>query len=325
MSARRPADTGLAGESPVEALYREAREAVVAGRGPASMAAPDRPFRVDPGIEAVPLRTPTLPPATHTNSYLVGSGEVVVVDPPSPYTAEREALDAALDARRAAGHQVVAIWLTHHHADHVGGAAHLARRLGVPVAAHAETAARLGARVPVDAHLHDDQVLALAGDPPRRLRAIFTPGHAPGHLCFYEEETGCLLAGDMVAGIGTILVEPSEGDMRRYLDSLARLERLAPARLLPAHGPIIDDAVGRLRAYVAHRLWREARVLEALQRRGRSAAGELVPEAYADAAPAVYPLAERSLEAHLIKLCADGRVRREGHLWVAVPGGAAVL
>jgi endoribonuclease LACTB2 len=319
MSARSTSNQDPPAGSPVEELYRRARQALAADHQADASGAPVGPFSVAPGVDAVALRTPTLPPATHTNSYLVGAAELIVIDPASPYAGERAALDAALDARVAAGQRVVGIWLTHHHHDHVAGAAHLAARFGVPVAAHARTAALLEGRVRVDQRLDDGQAIVLAGDPPRRLRAVFTPGHAPGHLCFFEEETGSLVAGDMVAGIGTILVEPTEGDMRAYLASLARLEALAPSRLLPAHGPIIEDAVGRLRAYAAHRLWREARVLAALRQRGRADAAALVPEAYADADPAVYPLAERSLVAHLVKLEQDGAVRRDGDRWAADP------
>jgi glyoxylase-like metal-dependent hydrolase (beta-lactamase superfamily II) len=150
------------------------------------------------------------------------------------------------------------------------------------------------------------------GVPERRLRCVFTPGHAPGHHCYYEETTGFVIAGDMVAGTGTIIVDPDEGDMRLYLDSLARLKALAPRALLPAHGPTLTDAEGKLDEYVRHRLWREARVLSALTARGEATAADLVPDVYADVAPAVFPLAERSLIAHLIKLVRDGGVSDVG-------------
>src|SRR5690606_39245655 len=97
--------------------------------------------------------------------------------------------------------------------DHAGGAADLSARLGAPVWAHAETARLLRGRVEVARALADGEVLELGGDVPRRLRALFTPGHAPGHLCFLEETTGWMVAGDMVASVGTILIDPSEGDM----------------------------------------------------------------------------------------------------------------
>jgi endoribonuclease LACTB2 len=264
------------------------------------------------GLWLCPVRTPTLPPATHTNCAIVGDRELVVIDPASPYAEEQAELDRALDHLCGDGARVVEIWLTHHHLDHVSGAAHLARRLGVPVAAHRLTAERLERVVAVDRHLVHGDARELAGDPARRLRAVFTPGHAPGHLCFLEERTGIVIAGDMIAGLGTILIDPDEGDMTEYLESLRRLKALEPRALLPAHGGVIADPAARLDAYVQHRLWREERVLAALSARGPSAAAELVPAAYADVPAALHLLAERSLTAHLIKLAADGRARRAG-------------
>ncbi len=274
-----------------------------------------RVFDLVPGIAISPLRTFTLPPATHTNCYLIGTGEVIVVDPGAADAAEQEALAEAIESLAARGRRVVEIWLTHHHLDHVSGAADLAARLGVGIAAHAETAARLADVLEVQRHIEPDEVRVLAGDPPRRVRAIFTPGHAPGHLCFLEEETGFLLAGDMVAAVGTILIDPSEGDMARYIASLNLLRELAPAALLPAHGGTIVDVQHRLTTYVEHRLWREQRVLGAVSDAGPARSMELVERAYADVPPAVFPLAERSLLSHLQKLSSEGLVGEDAGLW----------
>ncbi len=274
-----------------------------------------RYWELVPGVGTSPVRTPTLPPATHTNCYLFGTGEMIAVDPASPYPDEQASLDRAIDALVADGRRLVEVWLTHHHGDHVGGAVHLAERHGVDIAAHPATAERLAGRVPVTRMLADGDIRALAGPRPRRLRAVFTPGHAPGHLCFLEEETGFLAAGDMVAGVGTILVDPSEGDMTAYLESLRRMKALAPRGLLPAHGNAIAAVAEKLDGYVRHRLWREARVVEALRRRGPASARELVLLAYDDVPAVVHPLAERSLLAHLDKLAADGVAVRDGDAW----------
>lgn len=306
--------------SEIDALYRQVREA---GNGPGHMVQPMAVSGSEttgfqehvPGILVCPLRTPTLPPATHTSCYLVGAGEVVVVDPASPHPEEQAALDRVVDELAAQERRVVEVWLTHHHMDHVSGAAHLAARLGVPVAAHARTAALLHGRVRVARLLADGDTRDLAGDPPRRLRAVHTPGHAPGHLCFLDEYTGALVAGDMVAGVGTILIEPREGHMGQYLGSLRRMKELAPSALLPAHGPVIADAGAKLDEYVRHRLWREERVVDALRHLGAATLGQLVPAVYADVPPAVYPLAERSLLAHLVTLAEAGRARRDGERW----------
>jgi endoribonuclease LACTB2 len=268
-----------------------------------------------PGIACVPLRTPTLPPATHTNCYAIGSSEMVIIDPASPYPDEQAQLDHVLRHLGESGRRVREIWLTHHHPDHVGGVVHLARSWQVPVAAHARTAELVAGQIHVDRQLSDGDTLDLAGDPPRRLRCVFTPGHAPGHLCFVEVHSGLVVAGDMVASVGTIVIDPDEGDMALYLDSLERLKQLAPRALLPAHGLPIVDAAGKLDQYTEHRLWREQRVLAAVRVHGSATARELVPVAYDDVPATLFGLAERSLTAHLVKLAAEGRIRSDGERW----------
>jgi glyoxylase-like metal-dependent hydrolase (beta-lactamase superfamily II) len=265
-----------------------------------------------------PLRTLTLPPATHTNAYIFGARELVVIDPGSPFEDEQAGLEGELARLEAGGARLRAILLTHHHQDHAAGAASLAARSGAPVWAHAVTAQLLDGMVAVERTLDDGEVIELAGDPPRRLRALFTPGHAPGHLCFLEEETGFAAVGDMVAGIGTILIEPSEGDMRQYLASLAKLAAAGPRALLPAHGPPIADPARKIEEYIRHRLWREERVAGALAARGRATARDLVPDAYSDVVPALFGRAERSLVAHHVKLAGDGRARLVGDEWEVV-------
>jgi ribonuclease/clavin/mitogillin len=309
------------GESTIDEIYRQIRQQAPGNGMVRPLETAYLPLVIAPAITAFAVRTPTLPPATHTSCYLIGDREVVVVDPASPYEDEQQALDRLIDDWAAQGRAVVSIWLTHHHGDHVGGAQHLAERLGVPIAAHAETAARLQGRVRVDRALRDGDVLHLAGDPPCALRAVHTPGHAPGHLCFLAEHENVLVAGDMVAGVGTILIEPSEGNMNQYLASLARMKALAPRLLLPAHGPFIAAVAAKLDEYLAHRLWRERRVVEALARLGAATSDALVPTAYADVPRAIFPLAERSLIAHLVKLVEDGRAERAGDTWRLRPAG----
>jgi glyoxylase-like metal-dependent hydrolase (beta-lactamase superfamily II) len=258
-------------------------------------------------LRRFPVRTPTLPPATHTNVYLAGESRVAVIDPASPYDDERAALDAALE-----GIDVAEIVLTHHHVDHVSGAAYLAARLGVPIVAHAVTAERLRGRVEVTRTIADGEVLPYG---PAGLRALFTPGHAPGHLCFVDLASRAVIAGDMVASEGTIIVEPDDGgDMAVYLASLALVKAESASWLLPAHGPPIRDADGKLDFYVAHRLEREQRVLAALSDEPRTVE-ELVPPAYPDVPPHIWPLAARSLLAHLYKLRNEGRAISDGERW----------
>ena len=281
-------------------------------------------WEVAPGVRLRPYGTPTLPPATHTNTFLLGpeGGELLLVEPAPPGA---EALEDLVRWAGAHG-RVVALALTHHHPDHVGAAEALRARLGVPLLAHEATAERLRGQVTVDRCLEDGEVLRLAGRDPARdrqvqeIEAIFTPGHAPGHLCFRDVDSGVALVGDMVAGVGTILVEPRDGDMTAYLASLARLHRRGLTRLLPAHGGVLADPRAVLQRFRDHRLAREAKVRSALAEASAagatpSRADALVPSAYAEAPRAVWPLAALAVEAHLVKLERDGFARRETGGW----------
>jgi ribonuclease/clavin/mitogillin len=282
-------------EPTIDGLYEQVR-AVVGTTQDVGLASV---MPVAAGIRVLALRTPTLPPATRTNVYLVGrdTGPVAVIDPGSPYPEEQAALDRALEASPPA-----AVLLTHHHGDHIGGAVALAERWSVPVVAHPATARRLAGRVNVTETVEDGDVAYGAG-------VVFTPGHAEGHLCFAVGDA--VIAGDMVAGIGTILIDPSEGDMAVYLASLERLLARPQMTLLPAHGPAIPDGHGKLREYVAHRRLRESKVISALRDEPRTLA-ELVGDAYSDTPRALWGLAERSLLAHLVKLVHERRATDTG-------------
>lgn len=281
--------------------------------------------RIDfrPGVVMMPLPTPTLPPATHTNAYLVGppeGGEAVLVDPGTPFPEEIERLAAAVEAaaRTSADGalRLTAIVLTHHHGDHVGAVRRLTERFGVPVAAHAETAERLARHrsggIRVDRTIEDGERIELAGPgEPVVLTALHTPGHAPGHLCFHEERLDWLLAGDMLSAVSTIVIDPPEGDMGRYLESLERLAALDPRTIFPGHGPAILGGAAKLRELIGHRLWREGKVLDAWKAGARKPA-DMLPTVYDDAPRQVWPLAERQIEAHLQRLARAGTIDRRG-------------
>jgi ribonuclease/clavin/mitogillin len=285
----------------VEALYEQVRTAVPTAPGEM----PDALLPVAPGIRVLALRTPTLPPAAHTNVYVVGPdrGPQVAIDPGSPYADQQQLLADAISQEADAGRPLACVLLTHHHGDHVGGAVALANAFGVPIAAHANTARRLAGRVTITRELVDREELY-------GVTCIYTPGHADGHLCYEHGESS--VVGDMVAGLGTILIDPIEGNMAHYLASLAALLERPTRRLLPAHGPMIEDGPNKLREYIAHRTMREDRVLAALKGKTDASVEDLVPIAYADTPKLLWPLAERSLRAHLDKLVGEGRAREVG-------------
>jgi glyoxylase-like metal-dependent hydrolase (beta-lactamase superfamily II) len=275
------------------------------------MSAPTLPDPIAEGAWVLPLRTPTIPPASTTNTLIVGGERLAVIEPATPHVDEQKRLDQAIAALTSSGREVATVLVTHHHRDHIGYARQLATRLGVPLRAHELTAERVA--FDVDDTIDEDWTLDL-GDG-HVLEPIFTPGHAPGHLVFWDQKTGVAHAGDMIAGHGTILIDPGDGgDMRIYLDSLLKLKqrvsREKGAQLVPAHGPVIDAPERLLQHYVEHRLKREKRVLEAIDDAG-SSAEDLLPVAYDDTPRELWPLARLSLEAHLRKLDQDGAVRRE--------------
>ena len=281
---------------------------------------PVRRIEFRPNYICFPVRTPTKPPATHTNCYLIyNSREILVIDPGSPYGEEQQALAAAVDDLVRAGRSVREIILTHMHPDHVGGVNSLREHLGgrVKVAAHRFTAEPLSDTVRVDRLIEDGDVIELMGSPRIALQAMHTPGHARGHLCFYEAETGTLISGDNIVGLGSVLIDPPEGNMRDYLESLRRMRTLPNLRVIfGGHGPAIANPYTKLDEYISHRLERERKILEAVGD-GAKTAEDIVARVYTDVTPKAHTMAERAVLAHLEKLEADGQVFYEQEGWRA--------
>lgn len=282
---------------------------------PQAQGLPVRRIEFRPGFICFPLRTKTLPPATHTNCYIIHTTrELVVIDPASPFEDEQRALAACVDELISEGRNVREIILTHFHPDHVGGVHALAEHLGgqTKVAAHPLTAEALSGAMRVDRLIEDEDLIELDGEPPLALRALHTPGHTRGHLCFYDERTGALLTGDNIVGLGSVLINPPEGNMRDYLASLERLGALPHLTVLfGGHGPPMGNPRAKIDEYIAHRMEREANILKAL-RAGDCSPAEIVKRVYTDVSPKAHALAERAVLAHLEKLEADRLVTREG-------------
>lgn len=269
-------------------------------------------FQESVGLWRMALATPTLPPATTTNHYLVGQKCAVLVDPSAPARLDQEKLVALLAEAKEQNVQVQALFLTHHHRDHAGAAAQMQERTGLPIWAHPLTAELLP-ELKIDRLVQDQEIVAENADGTPWI-ALHTPGHAPGHLVLWHERTAGMVAGDMVAGEGTILVDPKDGNMGQYLASLEKMAQKQPKFLAPAHGHVLQDGVKVLQFYVQHRLAREQKVHDALPKEW-TPADALLPVAYGDVSRLAWPIALRSMQSHLLHLAELGQAETDGKHW----------
>jgi glyoxylase-like metal-dependent hydrolase (beta-lactamase superfamily II) len=235
-----------------------------------------------------------------TNSWVVGEGPSVVIDPGPD---DDEHLDEVASAAAERG-GVGAVLVTHDHPDHAPGAASFAQRVSAPLFAFRLAGAE---------HLRDGQRIRAGGTGGAALDlvAVHTPGHTSDHVAFHVPSSSALFTGDAVLGRGTSFIDPPDGDLRQYLRSLTRMLDLAPATIYPGHGPVVLRAQAKIREYLDHRAERETQVLGAMEGGGVTVA-EMVSVIYADYPLEVHELAGRSILAHLLKLESDGRAERKG-------------
>jgi ribonuclease/clavin/mitogillin len=256
------------------------------------------------GVEVIPIKTATLPPADHTNCYLVGDpeGEYVMVDPAVRMREDMEVLATAVERHRGA---LVAVLFTHSHSDHLADMSLLREAFDVPVWGSEYTART----VPCDRILNDGEVLDLGE---QSWQVLITPGHHPGHICLFSEAG--LVAGDMLAGIGTILIPPHTGNMTQYIAQLERLKALEPHLVFPSHGPVVAIPDRLINHYIKHRKARHSNVLNAVAN-GTSDLEAIAVEAYADTPDAHPGLAVDQTLSHLIALEAEGVVVQSNGAW----------
>jgi len=283
---------------------------------------------VAPGVRRVTCANPSPMTFTGTRSYVVGRGEVAVIDPGPDDPRHLGAILAALEP----GEAVAAILVTHSHLDHSPGARRLAALTGAPVwgfgphgagmsGAMRELKAAgldLGGGEGADRGFAPDRLMAdgeSVGGPGWRLTALHTPGHLSNHLAFALEGTGVLFTGDAAMGWTTTLVSPPEGDMAAQMATLRRLAAREGDRLyLPGHGHEVAAPAALVAHLIRHREMREAAILDALRRAGGGTAESLAAAVYRDTDPRLMPAAARNVLATLLGLMAEGRVECAGPL-----------
>jgi glyoxylase-like metal-dependent hydrolase (beta-lactamase superfamily II) len=273
------------------------------GVGPAPVAG--EPVELALGLMRLTAPNPGLMTGPGTNTYLIGTSELAVVDPGPDDAGHREALLAAVAAR---GGRLSHILVTHTHLDHAPGAAALARATGAQVVGFGPDE-----DFAPDLSVGGDWSVTLDGNGGApgslTLQAVHTPGHASNHLCWLLPESRTLLTGDHVMHGSTVVISPPDGDLGLYLDSLAMVRDAQPAiaRLAPGHGRMMEQVTEVIDGLIAHRLARHARVAEALQEARAATVDELLAGVYADVTEAQLPVARKSLWAHLRYLAEQGR------------------
>jgi glyoxylase-like metal-dependent hydrolase (beta-lactamase superfamily II) len=271
--------------------------------------------QVSPLIRRVIADNPGPFTYTGTGTYIVGRGEVAVIDPGPDLPQHLEAILAAV-----AGERITHILVTHHHADHSPLAAPLKALTGAPIVGCAPAAAPQADTGEVrmeaghDASFAPDVAVCAGGvvaGAGWTFEAVPTPGHTSNHVCYLLQEENALFTGDHVMGWSTTVITPPDGDMTDYMESLERVRSLNASTLWPTHGPPVREVGRFLDAYIAHRREREAQILRALAE-GPARISDLVPRLYADVDPRLHPAAARSMLAHMIDLVGRGLLHTDG-------------
>jgi glyoxylase-like metal-dependent hydrolase (beta-lactamase superfamily II) len=256
------------------------------------------------GIKRIPLLTQTLPPATRTNAYLIDTGfSIWIMDPGSDYPLEIERLKRVIEESPNINQRFKGYIITHRHLDHWSGLPALTANYPGLVVSH----------TPLDSGFswaHIDEFLETAPG----FQVYHTPGHSPDHLVVMTPEKD-LLAGDLVAGTGTTLIGSPEGDMSDYMNALRAMISHAPNRIFPAHGPTIHKGREALKAYLKHRLFREALTLKALDNKEAKTVSNLLPSVYPKLPETHLWAAAQSLLSHLQKLQQEGLAQNRDDLW----------
>ena len=269
---------------------------------------------VAPGIRRVIAENPSPFTLYGTGTYILGRGEVGVIDPGPADGAHIAKLLEALE-----GETISHILITHTHMDHSPGCRLLQAHTDAKSYAFGpHGAGKLEQGVPVeeggdmefepDELLRDGEVLT-GGD--WSVECVYTPGHTSNHMCYQLRESKALFTGDHVMGWSTSIISPPDGDMGAYIASLERLLERDDAVYWPTHGPCIDDPKPHVRAFIEHRLARERQIMDCV-RQGVNRIEDMVPLMYTELPEFMYPAAARSVLASMEHLVGNGALKAEG-------------
>jgi glyoxylase-like metal-dependent hydrolase (beta-lactamase superfamily II) len=255
---------------------------------------------LSPMVRRIVAENPGMMTGPGTNTYLVGIDEIAVID---PGPGEASHLDAIAGC---GGDRIRWILLTHTHEDHSPGAVGLKKLTGAEILAFGPGEGK--GKVRLDGTLGDGAVIEATEF---HLTALHTPGHASNHLCYLLNEERTLFTGDHIMQGSTVVIGPPDGDMAAYFASLEKLKTIRPRlkAIAPGHGHLIENPMATIDEYIEHRRAREQQILDDLRNRGTATIAELVEDIYADVAPELHPIAQRSVWAHLRKLADDGEAK----------------
>ncbi len=264
------------------------------------------------GVICIPVKTATLPPASTTNCYLLGreGGDLLLVDPAAH---NKEDLEWIMELVKSLKGNLIGFLLTHRHSDHYGNLKKLKELIGGKIWCSKHTSEYLGIE---DAIILNDneKILLNHSEFSTEWKVLITPGHCPGHICLLSKAG--LIAGDMVAGYGTILI-PNEGNMEIYIEQLERIKKLEPRILFPSHGPLISVPEKILSYYINHRKKRQQRVLEGIHS-GINNLAEISTFTYEDTPDVHVGLSQQQTMAHLLSLERLGKVTKNNEKWQLV-------